>query len=53
MFILGSLGPLHYSSGDGFTVRIDELPVMGKLRRRHPLGQRFGRVLLDVPARLN
>jgi hypothetical protein len=36
MFILCSLGPLHYSRGDGLTIPIDELPVTRELPSRHP-----------------
>jgi hypothetical protein len=53
MFIFGPLGPLHYSSGDRLTTRIDELPITSELRRRHPLGQWFGRAPFDISVRLN
>lgn len=53
MFILRSLGPLHYSGGDRLTTRIDELPIAGKLRSRHPFGQWFGRVLLEISVNRN
>jgi len=50
MFILGALGPLHYSRSDGLTIRIDQLPVTRELRRRHPFEQWFGRVLSTSPS---
>jgi hypothetical protein len=53
MFILGPLGPLHYSSGIGLTIRIKELPIASELCRRHPLWQWFGRTPFGISVRLN
>jgi hypothetical protein len=53
MFILGALGPFHDARRDRLTTQIDELPITRELRRRHPLGQSFNRVLFTISARVN
>jgi hypothetical protein len=53
MFIFGPLGPLHYSSGDGLAIRIDELPIPSELPSSHPLWQWFERAPFDISVRLN
>ena len=53
MFILSTLGPLHYSRGHGLTVSIDELPVTRELRCGQPLRQRLGLAVSDISVCLN
>ncbi len=53
MFILRALGPLHYSRGDGLTIRIDQLPVTRELHRGHPLRQRLGRAVSEISVCFN